>query len=507
MWKTGLAALGLVSAASTPAAWHEARSKHFVIYADGKPEVLRTFAERLERFDKAMRVFRQMDDPELSDANRLTIFVLNSEQAVSRLIGDSGAAGMYASRAGGAFAFVPRAAGSRHESEDIHAEQIFFHEYAHHIQLQSATALPAWVTEGFAEFFASAVIQPDGGVVIGRYPPYRVSAISYIGISGEQIVAGMDPPQSDLQRHVFYGQGWLLTHYFAFEKKRRGQLVRYLRNIQEGKTLQQAAQSAFGDLKQLNRDLSAYKRGKLISLLLKPDILAVPPIAVRQLRDGEASVMPVRIQSTRGVDDRSSPGVADRARTAARVFPNDPAAQAALAEAEIDAKHYPEAALAADRALAADANNRLALILKGRALMELARTEPKKADWKSIRSWFARANRLDPDAAEPLMRFYQTFLVAGTTPTPNAVKGLIYAAQLVPQDETLRLMATEQLLRDDRTAEARQMFAPLAFAPHENEPTRATTARIMGFIVSGDAAAALRAIDEAKAKAKASRKR
>ncbi len=507
MWKTGLAVLGLLCAASAPAAWHEARSKHFVIYADQKPELLRTFAERLERFDKAMRVFRNMDDPELSEANRLTIFVLGSEQAVSRLIGDSGAAGLYASRASGSFAFVPRSAGSRHERDDLRAEQIFFHEYAHHIQLQSATALPTWVTEGFAEFFASAVIQPDGGVVIGRYPPYRVSAISYIGISGEQIVAGMDPPQNNLQRHVFYGQGWLLTHYFAFEKKRRGQLLRYLREIQEGKTLQQSAQTAFGDLKQLNRDLSAYKRGKLISLLLKPDILAVPPIAVRQLRAGEASVMPVRIQSTRGVDERSSSGVAARARAASRDFPTDPVAQTALAEAEIDAKNYAEAAVAADRALAVDPNNRLALILKGRALMELGRTDPKKADWKSIRSWFSRANRLDPDAAEPLMRFYQTFLVAGKAPTPNAVKGLIYAAQLVPQDETLRLMATEQLLRDNRMAEARQMFAPLAFAPHEDEATRATTAKIMNYIVSGDGAAALRAIDEAKAKAKASRKR
>lgn len=507
MRTTVLASLSLLSATSVQAAWQEAKSKHFTIYADEEAVELRTFAERLERFDKAVRVFRQMDDPALSDANRLTIFVLNNVQTISRLVGDSAAAGLYQSRAGGSFAFVPRTAGDRHDPSDLHPEQIFFHEYAHHIQLQSSAALPTWVSEGFAEFFASAVIQPDGGVIIGRYPPYRLGEINYIGFSGEQIVADTHHAQNNLERNVFYGKAWLLTHYFAFAKFRKGQLARYLREIQAGKTSQQAAVLAFGDLKQLNRDLSDYKRGKLVSLRLKPEVISVAPITIRKLGPGEVSVMAVRIRSTRGIDDNSARRVASEARTAARGFPTDSAAQTALAEAEMDAKNYGEAKSAADRALAADSNSRAALILKGRAQMELARIDPKKADWKAIRSWFSRANRLDPDAAEPLMRFYQTFLVAGTSPTPNAVKGLIYAAQLVPQDESLRLMATVQLLRDSRVAEAKQMFAPIAFAPHANESTRAATAKIMDSIVSGDAAAALRAIDEAKTKSAASRKR
>ena len=37
------------------AAWHEARSNHFIIYADMGPGELKQYAERLERFDQAVR--------------------------------------------------------------------------------------------------------------------------------------------------------------------------------------------------------------------------------------------------------------------------------------------------------------------------------------------------------------------------------------------------------------------------------------------------------------------
>ena len=140
------------------AAWHEAKSRHFIIYADLKPDELRAYAERLERFDQAARKVRAMGDPPLTDSQRLTVFALRSEGAVARLASrGSGVRGFYESRASGNFAFVPRRAGSSSVDWDLDAQEIFFHEYAHHLQLQFASvALPPWVIEGFAEFFATA---------------------------------------------------------------------------------------------------------------------------------------------------------------------------------------------------------------------------------------------------------------------------------------------------------------------------------------------------------------
>jgi hypothetical protein len=49
--------------------------------------------------------------------------------------------------------------------------------------------------------------------------------------------------------------------------------------------------------------------------------------------------------------------------------------------------------------------------------MKLAMAKPgSAADWKSVRSWFAKANRLDTENAEPLILYYQSFVAAGERP-------------------------------------------------------------------------------------------
>src|SRR5438445_7964029 len=105
-----LAVSALLGAAATPAqaAWCQASSKHFVIYADESPKALTNFANRLERFDQAVRFIRAMDDPPVGDGNRLTVFVLPSVGAVQKLAGgDRFIEGFYTGRASGSYAFVP----------------------------------------------------------------------------------------------------------------------------------------------------------------------------------------------------------------------------------------------------------------------------------------------------------------------------------------------------------------------------------------------------------------
>ena len=65
-----VAASACVWASQAGATWHEARSKHFIIYSDDNPKNLRAFAEKLERFDGVFRHLRKMGDPDLTDAGR-----------------------------------------------------------------------------------------------------------------------------------------------------------------------------------------------------------------------------------------------------------------------------------------------------------------------------------------------------------------------------------------------------------------------------------------------------
>jgi hypothetical protein len=65
----------LLAPATAKAAWHEASTTHFLIYSDEDPAKLRDFADKLERFDRAMRVMHAVPDRPVGAANRVTIFV------------------------------------------------------------------------------------------------------------------------------------------------------------------------------------------------------------------------------------------------------------------------------------------------------------------------------------------------------------------------------------------------------------------------------------------------
>lgn len=275
---------GAVAAAvSAPAcaAWRVAESKHFVIYADEKPEQLSAFAARLERFDQAARYLRDMGDPPVGIGNRLTVFVLPSVGAVSKLAGNRYIEGFYAGHASGATAFVPQTA----EEDDplgLSADTIFFHEYAHHLMYQTVDRpLPEWVAEGFAEFMSTVRFERNGDIGIGLPANHRTWGL-YEGVplSLETMLSGNYSKISAEQQESIYGRGWLLVHYLAFEKTRSGQLDRYVDGISKGAPALDAARAAFGDLKQLDRELNAYlRRGRMSGMrrqLLRRPLNAKP---------------------------------------------------------------------------------------------------------------------------------------------------------------------------------------------------------------------------------------
>lgn len=468
-----LAGAALLAAAHSPAlaAWSEAKTKHFIIYSEQKPDELKAFAERLERYDQVVRRVRAMKDPQLQDSGRLTLYVMRDQRVIEDFLGGRGVAGVYFSRASGAVSFVHRDRADKRTGA-IDSQSVFFHEYFHHLMLaDNKLALPHWLVEGMAEFFGTAEVTDKGDVEIGHVPQHRAYGLfNFNHLTTQQMVGATLDKMNAEQVELSYGRGWLLSHYLMFEPSRRGQLDKYVMGIQQGKSALDSAVAAFGDLKQLDRELNAYLGNKKFrGTTFTGDRINPGPIAIRPLDAGESAIMRVRMRSDRGVDKRSAPGVARDARDVAARFPNHARVLAALAEAEHDAENYAAASAAADRALAIDPNNSHALIYKGRALMEAGRKDRSKADWKSARTFLSRANRLDPDDAEPLMLFYRTYLYEEVAPTKNAKDGLYYAHMLMPQDSSLRMMVVEQLISDSQFAAARKLFAPIAFNPHAGD--------------------------------------
>jgi tetratricopeptide (TPR) repeat protein len=474
-------ALALATPAVVSAAWQEARSKHFIIYSEQSPAELKDYVTRLEKYDKAIRHVLRLPDPTIGDSKRLTLYVLREQRQVASLIGSgrSGVHGFYIPRASGRGCFCPPEKARGRDAEwELSAEAVFLHEYLHHMMLHDAkVAYPAWMTEGYAEFFASAIFEKDGSIGFGAFPRHRAAGLYWLNDLSLEEMLGEKRRFSGEEIELLYGRGWLLTHYLAMEPSRRGQVGRYLAGIQKGEPPLDAARAAFGDLKQLDADLNKHIKRKTFNYIVVPkSALEVEPPTIRQVSEGEEQIIPVRYLSQRGVDEKEAAGVASRARRIGARFPKDAAVQTAVAEAELDAKNYDAAIAAADLALAAKPDHPDATLFKARALMEKGQKDPASADWAAIRSMLARLNRADPEDPEPLMYFYKSFESAGAAPSRNAVEGLLSALELAPKDTDLRMMVVRRLLRDKKLAEARIALGQLPMtrraATHVTVPAR-----------------------------------
>ena len=459
--------------ANASAAWYEASSDNFVIYADDREKDIKRFAQNLEQFHAAMEFLtsRKLEKP--SPSNRVTIYVVGNQRAVRRLSGGDNryVAGFYVPRAGGSTAFV----------QDIKFKNgyphfstvVLLHEYAHHFLMSSSSfAMPRWANEGAAEFFAAATFKSDGGMWIGRPAQHRANDFAFADkVTVREL---LDPELYERNKgkgfDAFYAQSWLLYHYLTFSEERQGQLTGYLRGIAGGQTSMQAAQESFGDLSQLQKELRGYLRQRrMTTFALQPDMIPIGDIVLRKLPKGEAEMMDVRMQSKRGVTREQALELLPEAREIAAQFGNDPAVLAALAEAEHDAGNDAEAIAAADRALALDPANKDAHVQKGYSLFRMAadaEPEDEPAAYGRAMRAFSKLNALENDHPLPLIYFYRSYAEQGKAPSENARAALERASVLAPFDHGLAFQTALMQAGEGKIAIATQTIAPVAANPH-----------------------------------------
>lgn len=469
MIRWGLLALlgGLIAATSAQAEWLEARSRHFVLYADANERTVRQQAELLERVDEGLRRFMGVaDEPEI-ESRKVTVFMV-FDRTIAKLCQCSDVAGFYLSRVSGSIAY----AGTGGWSGSSFGRIVLFHEYAHHFLLGSYDqAFPSWYSEGFAEF-ASTMRIGDDGVTIGHAAQHRALGLHLSeGITVAEI---LDPARhaqtgNSMQSEIYYARGWLMTHYMTFNPERRAQFGRYIAAVNDGTPALDAARGAFGDLDALNKEVSAYLRRKRIPGLTVPfGNVAAPPVAIRKLSRGESALIDLRMTSVRGVDEEDARALYAKAAPIAARHPDDVAVQGWFAEMAFDAGQYDVAEAAAARVIALDPSSVQGLLYRARVqlrrLQDAASTDAKA--WDAARASVIAANRADPDDAEPLWWFWRSFELEGRTPTASAFKALYRAQELAPQDEGVRFTAGRERIKANQMTEAKALLRPLAYNPH-----------------------------------------
>ncbi len=464
-----LAALAL--AAPVRAEWHEASSEHFVVYADDSAKNVQAFAEMLERYHSAITFVTKSKVETPSPSNRVTIFAVGSDADVRRLVSGNArnVAGFYIPRAGASRAFVPNIR-LRYNELDW-SMTVLLHEYAHHYMISNLRyAMPRWLSEGSAEFFASASYGRDGSMMVGRPADHRKGELAYAGeVSVEEMLDHELYEQRRGKRYdAFYGRSWALYHYLVFEPSRQGQLKRYWTELMQGAAPRKAATEAFGELSVLERDLNRYlTRRRMLTYVLKPEWLPIGPVTVRKVSPGHAAALPLIIRSQRGVNDEQAAELLPRARTVAARFPDDAWAQSALAEAAFDAGEDDEAIIAADRAIALDPTIANSYVQKGYALFRKARdADDRAAAYAAAMVPFSALNQLENDHPLPLIHHYRSYTERGREPPESARHALERASQLAPFDQGLAMEVGLMQASEGKIEVARYTLAPLAADPH-----------------------------------------
>ncbi len=466
--ETGLAQVSVtkskdivVSGQTQDYGWREAKTEHFTVYGEMSDKEIREFAERMERFDAAMR--------QIVNATKtapVTVYAVRDIGAVQKLAGRKDVGGFYSPSAQGSHMVVPLSVAGNNVVREV-GKTITFHEYAHHMTLStSGEYYPGWITEGLAEFFSTADINDDGSVTMGAPNTMRIYSIGNMNRwSVEQLLTSDSRkiPKNELIER--YTRGWLMCHYLLLSGKRNGQFAAYVKAINDGVAPLDAGKNVFGDLKKLNSELESYVRqSKLKGLTFTPNaVKSGVDVEIRMMAEGEAKIMPSRLRSAIGVTKETAPKVAADGRKIGALFPNDPKVQRAIAEMEYDAENFTEAEAAADRALAVQPDNIMAMVYKGRVYAKRAKKESKPELWKEARRWFVKANKQDPNYALPFVLYYDSFVAAGLPAPESATTGLRRAIILVPQDGSINIRLGYALLQQGDLVEARKVLAPVGF--------------------------------------------
>lgn len=451
------------------AEWFEARTDHFVLTMDDTRENTRAFAERLERFDAALRrLYAVADNPD-QRLRPLAVYSLDVP-LFQKTCGCETVLGYYEARAKQSVIFsmhMPKVDKTSKQGE-LSSQVVLLHEYGHHFTFSNfPVAYPKWFAEGFAEFNATAEFKPDGSVLIGYPASYRAGSVRYGDVSVWDL---FDADKFGVQwghEGGFYGKGWLLTHYLMLGRNRPGQLAHYLDLINQGKSGRDAATLAFGDLKTLNTELFGYSNGLAPQLKIPASNQAVN-VTLRALSRGEAEILPTYIKAQSGAPKDAMNALAFQAEQVGNRYPQDAIVQSERAEIEFDCGQLAKALEAADAALRIDGKMVDPLVVKGLVALDLAKKSKStdQAAWKGVRAWFLAANRINTNAVMPLYEYYASFVAEGVQPPQDAVTALMRAEVLAPESSIVRLALARQMLLDGDSHGARALLAPLAYSPH-----------------------------------------
>jgi tetratricopeptide (TPR) repeat protein len=145
-----------------------------------------------------------------------------------------------------------------------HPLAIIFHEYTHLLTAYTSRQWPAWMTEGFAEFYSTFEVEKEK-VKIGQPISNHVFLLrenKFVPLK-TLFQVGHDSPEYNerSKQGIFYAQSWALIHYLMMSNNRArvAQLSDFIGRFESGMSAEQAFTEAFKtDTVAMEKELRKY---------------------------------------------------------------------------------------------------------------------------------------------------------------------------------------------------------------------------------------------------------
>jgi len=280
-----LATLCLVLAAAAAPKWNTIQAPHCLIVSQLSEKETREWATQFEQFTAAVRGVLTIEErflPPLTvvlfaDSGKFAPYCPRNADGKKRDI-----AGFFTTQETWSVIGLADAFSSEE------TRHVVLHEATHWLVSATATKLPLWLNEGFAEVFSSFEARKDHGL-LGQPIDYHVAALTretWVPILELLLTAPSSPLYTDNNRNrIFYAESWLFVHQLLFKDRAAGyaSLNRFFDARLHGADQLAAFQSAFvKDTTAADAELKRYfSRGGfgLTKLPFPPEAKVTSPFA------------------------------------------------------------------------------------------------------------------------------------------------------------------------------------------------------------------------------------
>ena len=458
-------ALSALSPAAAFADWRRAESPHFIVYSDGSEQTLRDYTAKLERFDALLR--SRFGGGQDDTIRKLPVYLVSDDRALRIALPTlpEGFDGYYSTSDNDIFAILIRG----------RDDDILLHEYSHHFMAKNSNGeYPGWLSEGFAEYFATATVSAGGSASFGLPHPgrqYSLQRNRWLPMETLLRAKGSFDIQGQTAIDMYYAQSWALTHWLLADPERARGVAAYVAAVNGGQDPVEAWQATFGMTpEQLTNQLRLYLNRPMNYSKLNIPPLA-PAITVTRLSPAADAVL-LRSVNARApnAEDIDGPAVLQALQAASARFPDDPLALVALGRAERQWGDDAAAEAALTRALELQADNVEGLLLLADIVEERGDVATDEAEGlrqrRVAQGYLRRAFEADPTDYRVYAALARIRRNAPDYPTANDLQTWIMAVNYAPQVMSIRGDAAIAMMESGHYGDAVTLLTPIVNNPH-----------------------------------------